>query len=173
MSLTCCIKSHHTRSSSYTMPLVNWPAHTWWYLVFLCFFFCLELYSNWCQVCPITVIICLVWGFTCFVQFTKTELYPWSLCICAWLGLVIALLMVFLKHALMCIEIVKLINYDCLPILVLLYVMLCIMLAYLILFAALSNAACLYNACLFFVIDLHCYLYKCFFFSCFVFCLST
>ena len=37
---------------------------------------------------------------------------------------------------------VKLINYDCLPILLLLYIMLYIMLAYL-LFAALSNAVCI------------------------------
>ena len=41
---------------------------------------------------------------------------------------------------------VKLINQDCLPILMLLYIMLYIMLAYLMLFAALSNAVCLYNA---------------------------
>ena len=49
----------------------------------------------------------------------------------------------------------KLINDDCLPILMLLYIMLCIVLAYLMLyivlaylmlFAALSNAVCLYNA---------------------------
>ena len=39
------------------------------------------------------------------------------------------------------------INYhDCLPILMLLYLMLHIVLAYLMLFAALSNAVCLYNA---------------------------
>ena len=65
------------------------------------------------------------------------------------------LLMVFLKNALMCIKKVKLINHDCLPILMLLYIMLyivlaCLMLyivlAYLMLFAALSNAVCLYNA---------------------------
>ena len=37
---------------------------------------------------------------------------------------------------------VKLINHDCLPILMMLY----IMLAYLMLFAALSNVVCLYNA---------------------------
>ena len=37
---------------------------------------------------------------------------------------------------------VKLINHDCLPILMQLY----IVLAYLMLFAALSNAVCLYNA---------------------------
>ena len=37
---------------------------------------------------------------------------------------------------------VKLINHDCLPILMLLY----IVLVYLMLFAALSNAVCLHNA---------------------------
>ena len=57
-------------------------------------------------------------------------------------------------------------NHDCLPILMLLYVMLYIMLAYLMLFSALSNAVCLYNAsfCLFFAI----YFCKCSLFSCFV-----
>ena len=44
---------------------------------------------------------------------------------------------------------VKLINQDCLPILMLLYVMLYIILAYLMLFAALSNAVCLHNASFF------------------------
>ena len=54
--------------------------------------------------------------------------------------------MVFLKNALMCI-LKSLINYhDCLPILMLLYIMLYIVLAYLMLFAALTNAVCLYNA---------------------------
>ena len=48
--------------------------------------------------------------------------------------------MVFLKNAL-CMKKVKLINHDCLPILMLLY----IMLAYLMLLAALSNAVCLHN----------------------------
>ena len=67
--------------------------------------------------------------------------------------------MVFLKNALMCIKKeVKLINHDCLPILMLLYIMLYIVLAYLMLyivlaylmlFAALSNAVCLYNASFF------------------------
>ena len=56
-----------------------------------------------------------------------------------------ALLMVFLKNALMCIKKVKLINHDCLPILVLFYIMLYKMLAYLMLFASLSNAVCFYN----------------------------
>ena len=72
--------------------------------------------------------------------------------------------MVFLKNALMCIYKVKLINHDCLPILMLLYIMLYIVLAYLMLFAALTNAVCLHNAS-FFAIDFC----KCFLFSCFVF----
>ena len=46
---------------------------------------------------------------------------------------------------------VELINHDCLPILVLLHIMLYIMLAYLMLFTALSNAVCLHSA--FFAID--------------------
>ena len=54
--------------------------------------------------------------------------------------------MVFLKNALMCIKKVKLINHDCLPIL-----MLYIMIASSMLLAALSNAVCSYNA--FFAID--------------------
>ena len=54
---------------------------------------------------------------------------------------------------------VKLIKHDCLPIL-----MLYIVLAYLMLFAALTNAVCLHNAS-FFAIDFC----KCFLFSCFVF----
>ena len=44
---------------------------------------------------------------------------------------------------------VKLINHDCLPILMLLYIMLYIVLAYLMLFAALTNSVCLNNASLF------------------------
>ena len=47
----------------------------------------------------------------------------------------------------------------------LLYIMLYIVLAYLMLFAALTNAVCLNNASFFFFIDLC----KCFLFSCFVF----
>ena len=54
--------------------------------------------------------------------------------------------MVFLKNALMCIRKVKLINHDCLSILMLLYIMLYIMLAYSMLLAAISNAVCLHNA---------------------------
>ena len=73
--------------------------------------------------------MCMVWPCYCFVD-----------------GLVIALLMVFLKNALMCDKKVKLINLDCLPILMLLYIMLYIVLAYLMLFPALTNAVCLNNA---------------------------
>ena len=58
--------------------------------------------------------------------------------------------MAFLKNTLMCIKKkekkVKLINHDCLPILMLLCIMLSIMLAYLMLFAALSNVVCFHNA---------------------------
>ena len=64
--------------------------------------------------------------------------------------------MAFLKNVLMCIikinklkkkkKGVNLSNLDCLPILVLLYIVLYIMLAYSMLFAALSNAVCLHNA---------------------------
>ena len=55
---------------------------------------------------------------------------------------------------------VKLINHDCLVISTLLYIMLYIVLAYLMLFVALSNAVCLYNAS-FVAIDFC----KCFLFS--------
>ena len=71
--------------------------------------------------------------------------------------------MVFLKNALMCIKKVKLINHDCLPILMLLYIVLYIILAYLMLFAVLSNAVCLYNAFFFFLL-----IFASAFFSCFV-----
>ena len=52
--------------------------------------------------------------------------------------------MVFIKNVFICIEKKKnkLINHDCLPILMLVY----IMLAYLMLFAALCNAVRLHNA---------------------------
>ena len=49
------------------------------------------------------------------------------------------------------------INHDCLPILMLLYIMLYIVLAYLMLFAALTNAVCLNNASIsFFFLSLIC-----------------
>ena len=67
--------------------------------------------------------------------------------------------MVFLKNALMCKKKVKLINRDCLPILFLLYIMLYIVLAYLMLFAALSNAVCLHNASYFAIDFCECFLF--------------
>ena len=73
------------------------------------------------------------------------------------------MLMAFLKNTLMCIKKVKLINHDCLSILMLLYIMLYIMLAYLMLFAFLFNAVCLHNA--YFFANDFC---KCFLSSCFV-----
>ena len=59
-----------------------------------------------------------------------------------------ALLMVFLKMHQCVLKKVKLIKHDCLPILMLLYIMLDKVLAYLMLFAALSNPVCLHNASL-------------------------
>ena len=58
---------------------------------------------------------------------------------------------------------VNLVIHDCLPILMLLYIMLYIMLASLILFAVLSNA--IFCIMLFFAIDFN----KCSLFSCFVY----
>ena len=52
----------------------------------------------------------LVWRHSFFVQFIKTEHSHWSLYICAWIGLVIYLLMVFLNNALMCMKEIKLIT---------------------------------------------------------------
>ena len=74
--------------------------------------------------------------------------------------------MVLRKNTLMCIKMVKLITHDCLPISMLLYIMLYIMLAYLMLFAALSNAVCLHDAFFLslFAIDFC----KCCLFSCLV-----
>ena len=70
--------------------------------------------------------------------------------------------MVFPKNALMCIKKVKLINHDCLPILMLLYIMLYVMLAYLMLFAALSNAVYFYNVFFFCYIFLQMLSVSCF-----------
>ena len=172
MSLTCCIKSHCTPATlapAHTPCLFSIDLHTVrQHLVIVHFLLLLLLSGTLFQIMSGVPHHChnlsLVWRHTCFVQFTKTELYPWSLYICAWFGLVIALLMVFHKFSLMCIKEVKLIKHNCLPILMLLYIMLYIVLAYLMLFAALTNAVCLNNAS-FVVIDLC----KCFLFSCSVF----
>ena len=71
--------------------------------------------------------------------------------------------MVFPKNAFVCKKKVRLINHDCLRNLMLLCITLYLVLAYLMLFAALSNAVCLHNTS-FFAIDFC----KCFLFSCFV-----
>ena len=57
---------------------------------------------------------------------------------------------------------VKLIKHDCLPILMLLNIMLYIVLAYLMLLAALSNAVCLSNASFFANDFCNCFLFSCF-----------
>ena len=54
--------------------------------------------------------------------------------------------MVFLKKFINVYKKKKKIIHDCLPILVLLYIILYIVLAHLMLFAALSTAVCLYKA---------------------------
>ena len=159
MSLTCCIESHCTPATlapAHTPCLFSIDLHTVkQHLVIVHFLLLLLLSGTLLQMMSGVPHHChhlsLVWRHTCFVQFTKTELYPWSLYICAWYGHVMALLMVFLKNALMCIKKIKLINHDCLPILMLLYIMLYIVLAYLMLFAALTNAVCLNNASFFFL----------------------
>ena len=76
------------------------------------------------------------------------------------------MLIVFLKNALMCIKKVKLINHDCLPILMLLYIMLYIVHVYLMLLAALYNAVCLHNASFFAIDFCKCFLFS--LYSCFV-----
>ena len=70
--------------------------------------------------------------------------------------------MVFLKNALMCINKVKLINHDCLISLMLLYIMLYVMLAYLMVHAAFSKAVCLHNAFFLSIDFCNCFLFSCF-----------
>ena len=154
MSQTCCIKSHRTPATlapAHTPCLFSIDLHTVrQHLVIARFLLLLLLSGTLIQMMSGVPHHChhlsLVWRHICFVQLTKPELYPWSLYICARFGLVIALLMVFLKNALMCIKKVKLINHYCQPISMLLYIMLYLMLAYLMVLAALSNAVCLCNA---------------------------
>ena len=118
-------KLSHTRnirSSSYAMPLINRPAHSKATFGDRSFSFASSVWNYipndvWCAPSLSssksrlkTNLFRSVYN----LQFTKTEHY------CAWFGLVLALLMVFLNNALMCIKKVKLINHDCLPILMLL-----------------------------------------------------
>ena len=80
-------------------------------------------------------------------------------------------------NVLMCIKKVKLIYHDCLPILMLLYIvlyivlaylMLYIVLAYLMLLTALSNAVCLHNASFFSIISAIAFYFHVFIFLFFV-----
>ena len=96
-------KPSHTRnvrSSSYTMPLLNGPAHSKAILGDRSFSFASSSVCTLFQMMSGVPHHChhlsLVWRHTCFVQFAKTELILWLLYICAWFGLVMALLMVFL-----------------------------------------------------------------------------
>ena len=105
MSLACCIESHCTPATlapTHTPCLFSIDLHTVrQHLVIVHFLLLLLLSGTLFQMMSGVPHHChhlsLVWRHTCFVQFTKTELYPWSLYICAWFGHVMALLMVFLK----------------------------------------------------------------------------
>ena len=101
------LHTRNTRSSSYTMPLLNRPAHSKATLGDRSFSFAYSSVWNYIPNDVRCALHChhlsLVWRHTCFLQFTMTELYPWSLYICAWFGHVMVLLMVFLKNVLMCI----------------------------------------------------------------------
>ena len=95
------LHTRNTRSSSYTMPLLI-DLHTVRQHLAIVHFLLLHLLPGTLfQMMSGVPHHChhlrLVWRHTCFVQFTKTELYPWSLYICAWFGHVMALLMVFLR----------------------------------------------------------------------------
>ena len=82
-----------------------------------------------------------------------------------------ALLMVFHKNALMCIKKVKLINHDCLPILMLLYILLYIVLAYLMLHIVLAYLMLFYLMLFVCIMLLFCQLFLQMLFI-FMFCLG-
>ena len=151
MSLTCCRKSHRTPaalSQVHTPCLFSIDMHTIRQHLLIAHFLLLVLLSGtlfqmMSDVSHHCHHLSLVRRHTCFIQFAKTDLSLLSLYICAWFGLVAALLMAFLRK---CINVyiykkkrkkVYLINLDCLSNFMLLY----IMPVYLMLFAA-----CLFNA---------------------------
>ena len=76
------LHTRNTRSSSYTMPLLNRPAHSKATLGDRSFSLLLLMSGSLFQMMSGVPHHChhlsLAWGHTCFVQFTKTELYPWS-----------------------------------------------------------------------------------------------
>ena len=95
------IEPSHTRdthSSSYTIPLLTVRQH----LVIACFLLLLlsgtliEMMSGVPHHCHH---LCLVWRHTCFVHFTKNEPCLWSLYICAFFDLIIAMLTAYLENA--------------------------------------------------------------------------
>ena len=112
MLQTCCIENHHTPATlapAHTPCLFSIDLHTVrQHLVIVHFLLLLLLSGTLFQMMSGVPHHChhlsIAIGHTCFVQFTKIELYPSSLYICAWFGLVIALLMAFLKNAFMCIK---------------------------------------------------------------------
>ena len=103
-------KPSHTcnsRSSSYTIPLLNRPAYSKATLGDRSFSFASSSVWNYIPNDDRCAHHChhlsLVWRHTSFVQLTKTELFLWSLYIYALLGRFIDLLLSFLEYALMCI----------------------------------------------------------------------
>ena len=151
--------TRNTRSSSYTMPLLNRPAHSKatlgdrsfsfasssvWNSIpndvsrvpslsssksFLNTYLLRSVYKDW-TFSLITVHMCMVWPCYIFVN-----------------GLSYKCINVYKKRG----KKVKLVNHDCLPISMILY----IMLDYLMLLVALSNAICLYNAFCFHALSLY------------------
>ena len=83
--------TRRTRPSSYTMPLLNRPAHSKATLGDRSFSFAFLMSGTQFQMMSGVPHHChhlsFVWRHTCFIQLTKTELYSWSLCICAWFTL--------------------------------------------------------------------------------------
>ena len=99
-------KPSHTRSSSYSMPLLNKPAHSKATFGDRSFSFASSVWNsipNDVRCAPLLSSFKSRLKTYCFIQFTKTELSVWSLYICAWFGLVIALLIAFLINVIMCI----------------------------------------------------------------------
>ena len=127
------LHTRSTRSSSYTMPLLNGPVHSKSTLGDRLFSFASS--SVWNSIpndlrcAPSLSSFKSRWKTYLFRSVYKVWTVSLMLCTCAWLGLVVALLMVFLNNPLMCTNKVKLINHDCLPILMLLCIVLYIVLA--------------------------------------------
>ena len=157
------LHTSNTRSSSNTMPLLNRPAYSKATLGDHSFSFASSVWisiPNDVRCAP---------SLSSFKSRLKTYLFRSAYKDCTLSLITVHMCMAWPCHifvddlSLKCINVckkkkVKLINHDCLPILVLLYIMLYLMLACLMLFAALSNAACFYNG--FFCIDF----WKCFLF---------